>query len=61
MDKQELPINNPAERLYVILTRMAEIPPDIFRSIKSVICEVMELENSEENLIKGFKELLILL
>ena len=61
MDKQELPINNPAERLYVILTKMAEIPPDIFRSIKSVICEVMELENSEENFIKGFKELLILL
>jgi hypothetical protein len=59
MDKQELPINNPAERLYVILTRAAETPKK--HSILYAICTAMKLETSEENFIKGFKELLTLL
>jgi hypothetical protein len=59
MDKQELPINNPAERLYVILARMAESSPE--SSIKNVFCTSMELEINDENSIKGFSELLTLL
>lgn len=59
MDKQELPINNPAERLYVILTRAAESPPDF--SIEDVLCTSMELEINDENFIKGSSELLVLL
>jgi hypothetical protein len=59
MDKQELPINNPAERLYVILTRAAESSPEAL--IEDVLCTSMELEPNDENFIKGFSELLILL
>jgi hypothetical protein len=59
MAKQELPINNPAERLYVILTRAAESSGNI--PIPSVLCTAMELEESVENFIKGSNELLILL
>ena len=59
MDKQELPIHNPAERLYVILTRAAEGSPD--SSIEDVFCTSMELEINDENFIKGSSELLVLL
>jgi len=59
MDKQELPINNPAERLYVILTRAANSPNG--GSIAGTLCRSMELENNDENFIKGFSELLVLL
>ena len=59
MDNQELPINNPAERLYVILTRAAESPRD--SPIVNVLCTAMQLEISAENFIKGFGELLVLL
>jgi hypothetical protein len=59
MYKQELPINNPAERLYVILSRAAKSPKQ--SSIINVLCRAMELEVSEVNFIKGYSELLILL
>lgn len=59
MDKQELPINNPAERLYVILTRMAENSPE--SSIADVLCTSMELETNDENFIIGFNKLIGLL
>jgi hypothetical protein len=59
MDKQKLPINNPAERLYVILTRAAESSPE--SSIADVICTAMELETNDENFIKGFSQLIGLL
>ena len=49
MDKQELPINNPAERLYVILTRMAESSPE--SSIADVLCTSMKLETNDENFV----------
>ena len=52
MDKQELPINNPAERLYVILARAAKYHH--YRDIIDVICSAMQLEPSYENFIKGF-------
>jgi hypothetical protein len=59
MDKQELPINNPAERLYVILTRMAESSPE--SSIEDVLCTSMELETNDENFIEGSGQLFVLL
>jgi hypothetical protein len=59
MDKLELPINNPAERLYVILTRAAESTGESL--IGNVLCTAMELKPNDENFIKGFSELLILL
>lgn len=59
MDTQELPINNPAERLYVILTRAAESSPE--SSIADVICAAMEVETNDENFIKGFSQLIGLL
>jgi len=59
MDKQELPINNPAERLYVILTRAAESSPE--SSIEDVLCKAMELKSNSENFIRGFSELMTLL
>jgi len=59
MDKQELPINNPAERLYVILTRAAESSPE--SSIADVFCTAMELEPNDDNFIKGFSQLIGLL
>lgn len=59
MDKQELPINNSAERLYVILTRAAESHGNSF--ITDVLCTAMNLEHNDENFIKGFTELLVLL
>jgi hypothetical protein len=59
MDKQELPINNPAERLYVILTRAAESSPE--SSIADVLCTSMELETNDENFIIAFSQLIGLL
>jgi phosphoenolpyruvate carboxylase len=59
MDKQELPINNSAERLYVILTRAAESSGNSL--IVDVLCTAMNLEPNNENFIKGFTELLVLL
>jgi hypothetical protein len=59
MDKQELPIHSPAERLYVILIRAAESSPN--SSVVDVLCTSMELEPNYENFIKGFCELLVLL
>ncbi|MEB3310311.1 MAG: hypothetical protein VKJ02_08760 [Snowella sp.] len=59
MDKQELPINNPAERLYVILTTAAETSNGYY--ISQVICKAMQIEHTKENFIKGFNELLTLL
>ena len=59
MDKQELPINNPAERLYVILTRAAESSGNFL--IVDVLCTAMNLEPNDENFIKGFTEVLVLL
>ena len=59
MDKQELPINNPAERLYVILTRAAESARE--SSIEYVLCTAMDLETNAENFVTGFSELMVLL
>ena len=59
MDKQELPINNPAERLYVILTRAAESSSS--SRIVDVLCKAMELETNDENFMIVFNQLLFLL
>jgi hypothetical protein len=63
MDKQELPINNPAERLYVILTRAAKIFSGRNNSGKSnnfvfAFCFAMNLDVSDDNFITGLTELL---
>ena len=55
-----LPINNPAERLYVILTKAAERNSGE-SSIAHVICTAMELTPNDENFIKGFSDLIGLL
>jgi hypothetical protein len=59
MAKQELPINNPAERLYVILTRAAESQKTNF-SIVQALCLAMNLDVNDDNFIRGSTELLIL-
>jgi hypothetical protein len=59
MDKQELPINNPAERLYVILTRAAKSQKDNF-SVVRALCLAMNLDVNDDNFIRGSNELLIL-
>ena len=63
MDKQELPINNPAERLHIILTRAAKIFSGRNNSGKSnnfvfAFCFAMNLDVNDDNFIRGLTELL---
>lgn len=44
-ENQSLPINNPAERLYVILSRASQAEHN--RAIEQVLCEAMEIKNNE--------------
>jgi hypothetical protein len=59
MDKQELPINNPADRLYVILTRMKG--NDSSKTVKEVFCNAIEMDANDENFIQGIAESFTLL
>jgi hypothetical protein len=54
MDKQELPINNPAERLYVILTRMAENNSRM--TVIEAFCNAIEMDTNVENFTQGIVE-----
>jgi len=56
MDKQELPINNPAERLYVILTRMAGNNSDSRVIVKEIFCNAIGMDTNDENFIQGIDE-----
>lgn len=44
-ENQSLPINNPAERLYVILSRASEAEHN--KTIQEVLCEAMKIENNQ--------------
>ena len=55
MDDQTLPFHNPAERLYVILTRMAG--NHYGGTVRKAFCDAIEMDSNDENFIQGIDEL----
>jgi hypothetical protein len=54
-ENQSLPINNPAERLYVILSRASQANKD--KTIIAVLSEAMEVESNPNTFIMTSSEL----
>lgn len=59
MDDQTLPFHNPAERLYVILTRMAGNHSR--GTVRKAFCDAIEMDTNDENFIQGIDESFTLL